>query len=252
MHDPTPAVPFHHLAVRLDRAPLKMGFKAEGRRDDTDLPHDHISVIPADASITSWWNRPVDFACLYFTPQAVVSAVGEEMLTTAHWELRLVLAVRAPAMSQLIRSLAVDAAAGQPYGRMRGDAMFQQLATLLVADGRVLGNTRYKAGIGDRRVRRALDYIHANICDELSLDAIAEASETSLFHLTRLFREATGIPIWRYVSRLRVQLAIGLMRDHTLPLNELAASVGFTSYSTFAATFVAERGMSPSSFRRLS
>ncbi len=252
MHDPTPAVPFHHLAVRLDRPPLKMGFKAEGRRSDTDLPHDHISVIPADASITSWWNRPVDFACLYFTPQAIASAVGEEMIEAASRELRLVLALRAPAMSQLIRSLAIDAAAGQPYGKMRGDAMFQQLATLLVADGRVLGNTRYKAGIGDRRVRRALDYIHANICDELSLEAIAAASETSLFHLTRLFREATGIPIWRYVSRLRVQLAIGLMRDHTLSLNELAASSGFTSYSTFAATFVAERGMSPSAFRRLS
>ena len=89
MHDPTPAVPFHHLAVRLDRPPLKMGFKAEGRRSDTDLPHDHISVIPADASITSWWNRPVDFACLYFTPQAIASAVGEEMIEAASRELRL-------------------------------------------------------------------------------------------------------------------------------------------------------------------
>jgi AraC family transcriptional regulator len=252
MHDPTPAVPFHHLAVRLDRPPMKMGFKAEGRRSETDLPHDHVSVIPADASVTSWWNRPVDFACLYFTQQAIASAVGEDMLAVENWELRLVLAVRAPAMSQLIRALAKDAASGQPYGKLRGEAMFQQLATLLVADGRVLRHTRYKAAIGDRRVRRALDFIHSQLWNELSLQTIAEASETSLFYLTRLFREATGLPIWRYVSQRRVELATGLMRDQTLTLGEVAALSGFASYSTFAATFVAERGISPSTFRRRS
>lgn len=251
MHDPTPAAPFHHLAVRLDRSPMKMGWKAEGRQSDTGLPHDHISVIPADASVTSWWNRPVDFACLYFTPQAIASAVGEDMLAAANWELRLVLAVRAPAISQLIRALTVDAAGRHPYGKMWGEAMFQQLATLLVADGRILGDTRYKAGTGDRRVRHALDFIHAHICEELSLDTIAKASETSAFHLTRLFRQATGYPVWRYVSRLRVQVAAGLMRDQTLTLNVVAALSGFASYSTFAATFCAERGISPSSFRRL-
>ncbi len=54
------------------------------------------------------------------------------MLAVANWELRLVLAVRAPAISQLIRALTVDAAGRHPYCKMRGEALFQQLATLLV------------------------------------------------------------------------------------------------------------------------
>jgi AraC family transcriptional regulator len=251
MHDPTPAVPFHHLAVRLDHAPMKMGWTANGHNSSTALPHDHVSVIPAGDSILSWWNRPVDFACLYFTAQAVESAVGEELAVTSKWELKPALAVRAPTISGLIRAMAHDAHIGHRYGKMRGEALFQQLAMLLVADGRILRDSSYKAGIGDRRVRRALEYIHAHACEEMSLERIARAAETSPFHLSRIFRQTTGHPIWRYVSRLRVELAVGLMRDRALPLTEIAVLTGFASYSTYAATFQAEMGVSPSQFRRL-
>jgi AraC family transcriptional regulator len=251
MHDPTPAVPFHHLAVRLDRAPMKMGWTADGRNLNTDLPPDYVSVIPADASVVSWWNRPVDFACLYFTPEAVRSALGEDSPLQTGWELQPALAVQAPGISSLVRALAQDTQQGLPFGRMRGEALFQQLMTLLVADGRILKSTRYKVGIGDRRVRRALEYVHAHIFHELSLELIALAAETSPFHLTRIFRQATGLPVWRYVSRLRVQLAVGLMKDPSLTLVQVASLSGFTSYSTFAATFNVEQGIAPSRFRSL-
>lgn len=249
MHEPTPAVPFHHLAVRLDHAPMEMGWKANGRCSYTALPHDHVSVIPAGDTVTSWWSRPVDFACLYFTSQAVEAAVGRELAEAAKWELQPVLAVRAPSISGLIRAMALDTHTGQQYGRMRGEALFHELAALLVADGRMLRDARYKAGIGDRRVRRALEFIHAAACEELSLEQIAQAADTSPFHLSRIFRQTTGTPVWRYVSRLRVQLAVGLMKDRALSLQEVATLAGFASYSTFAATFVAEKGVSPSRFR---
>jgi AraC family transcriptional regulator len=252
MHDPTPAVPFHHLAVRLDEAPMQMGWKANGRNSSTALPPDHVSIIPAGDSMLSWWSRPVDFACLYFTTEAIKLAVGEEIVVTSKWELKPALALRAPMISGFIRSMALDTHTGHRYGKMRGEALFQQLAMLLVADGRILHDTSYKSGIGDRRVRRALEYIHANACEEMSLERIAHAAETSPFHLSRIFRQMTGYPIWRYVSRLRVELGVGLMRDRALPLADIAALTGFASYSTYAATFQAEKGVSPSQFRRIS
>jgi hypothetical protein len=79
MHDLTPSAPFHHFGVRLDRAPLKMGWILDGARSDTDLPSDYVSVIPAGASLKGWWDRPVDLACLYFTPAALTAAAGEEV-----------------------------------------------------------------------------------------------------------------------------------------------------------------------------
>lgn len=84
----------------------------------------------------------------------------------------------------------------------------------------------------------------------MSLERIALAAETSPFHLSRIFRQTTGLPIWRYVSRLRVELTVGLMHDQALPLAEIAALTGFASYSTYAASFQTEKGVSPSQFRR--
>jgi AraC-like DNA-binding protein len=249
MHDPTPEVPFHHLGVRLDHAPLKMGWILDGRRADTNLPFDHVSVIPAGASLRSWWNRPTDFACLYFRPEALTAAVGEEMASTSRYEIRPALSVESPTICNLVRALHVDAAAEHPYGKMAGDAIFIRLASLLVSDGRILQERGYRDGIGDWRIRRALEYIHTNLYTEMDLFGIAAASETSPFHLSRLFRKAVGCSPWQYVSRMRVQIAMGLMRDGSLSLTQISTMSGFESYSTFATTFKASRGVAPAHFR---
>jgi AraC-like DNA-binding protein len=249
MHDPTPEAPFHHLGVRLDHAPLKMGWILDGRRADTDLPFDHVSIIPAGASPTSWWNRPTDFACLYFQPGALVAAVGEETAAQSKYELRAAVGLEAPMICNLVRALHADAAQQHPFGKMAGDAIFIRLAAHLITDGRIVQESHYRDGVGDWRVRRALEYIHSHAHEELDLFAIAAASESSPFHLSRVFRKAIGTSPWQYVSRTRVQISKGLMRDASLSLAQIAAMSGFDSYSTFAATFKASQRVSPAQFR---
>jgi AraC family transcriptional regulator len=249
MHDPTPSAPFHHFGVRLDRAPVKMGWMMDGRRMDTNLPADHVSVIPAGASLKGWWDRPVDFACLYFTPAALTAAAGEEMLLKAGFEVRPAIGVQSPTLCKLVRALHADAAQGHPFGKMLGDSIFVSMAGLMVNDSRIVSERGYREGIGDRRVRRTLEYIHANLERDLDIGSIAQAAETSPFHLSRSFRSALGCSIWQYVARRRVQLAAGLMQDSALKLAEVATMSGFESYSTFAATFKSVRGSSPARYR---
>jgi hypothetical protein len=114
MHDLTQSAPFHYFGVRLDRAPLKMGWILDGARSDTDLPSDYVSVIPAGASLKGWWDRPVDFACLYFTPAALTAAAGEGV---AKLEIRPAVGVQAPTLCKLVRALHADAAQAPPMGR---------------------------------------------------------------------------------------------------------------------------------------
>ena len=83
----------------------------------------------------------------------------------------------------------------------------------------------------------------------MDLCSIAQAAETSPFHLSRTFRSALGCSVWQYVLRCRVQLAAGLMRDSALTLAEVARMSGFETYSTFAAAFKAARGVAPARFR---
>lgn len=249
MHDPTPSAPFHHFGVRLDHAPLRMGWLLDGAKCDTGLPWDHVSIIPAGASLKGWWDRPVDFACLYFTPAALLAAAGEADSPAASLEIRPAIAMQSPSLARLVRTLHADAAQGHPFGKMLGESIFVSLAALLVNDGRIARERTFGAAIGDRRVRRSLEYIHAHLEHALDLCSIAQAAETSPFHLSRIFRNALGCSIWQYVLRCRVQLAAGLMRDSALTLTEVATMSGFETYSTFAAAFKAARGVSPARFR---
>jgi AraC family transcriptional regulator len=249
MHAPTPSAPFHHFAIRLDHAPLKMGWMLDGKRMDTNMLEDHVSIVPAGASFTGWMNRPGDFVCLYFTPSALMSAAGEEAMVAEKSEIRPVLGMQSPTLCKLIRALHSDAVQGHPYGRLFGDSIFVSMAALLVNDGRIVSHKLYREGIGDRRIRRTLDYIHAHLDQEIDVCSIAAAATTSPYHLSRTFRNAIGCSIWQYVSLSRVKLATGLMKDSALTLAQVASMSGFESYSTFAATFKADRGVSPARFR---
>jgi AraC family transcriptional regulator len=250
MHDPTPAVPFHHFGVRLDRTPLKMGWVMDGRQSNTGLTAGQVSIIPAGASAKAWWDRPVDFACLYFTQASLAAAAGVDEVSAADFEIRPAIGLLSPTIVHLIQAIHADAVAGHPYGKLVGDSIFVSMASLLVNDGRIVQNRRYRMGVGDKRVRRALEYIHSHLCEEMNLLSIARSSDTSSFHLCRSFRSSVGCSIWQYVARERVRVARGLMRDAALSLTQIATMAGFDSYSSFAATFKASYGLSPARFRQ--
>jgi len=250
MHDPTPAVPFHHFGVRLDHTPLKMGWVMEGRQSNTGLTAGQVSIIPAGASAKAWWGRPVDFACLYFTQASFAAAAGGDAVKATDFEIRPAIGVLSPTIVNLIRAIHADAVAGHPYGKLVGDSIFISLASLLMNDRRIVQNRQYRTGVGDKRVRRALEYIHSHLSEEMNLLSIAQASETSSFHLCRSFRSSIGCSIWHYVARERVRVASGLMKDAALSLKQIAMMAGFESYSSFAATWKASYGLSPATFRQ--
>src|SRR2546421_1118175 len=51
-----------------------------------------------------------------------------------------------------------------------------------------------RAGIVDRRLRRAIEFMHDNCGRELSLAEIAASAYLSAFHFARLFKKITGAP----------------------------------------------------------
>ena len=62
------------------------------------------------------------------------------------------------------------------------------------------------------RLRAALEYIEAHLCEDVSLDAIAAAANLSTFRFARGFRKATGQPPHQYVIGRRLERAKQLLR----------------------------------------
>ena len=101
----------------------------------------------------------------------------------------------------------------------------------------------------ESRLGAVLDLIHEEFAHPLSLDRLATEARVSKFHFSRLFRQATGLTVHRYVVQVRLEAARTLLQETELGVAQVASRCGYGSPSHFAAAFTARFGMSPSDVR---
>lgn len=106
-----------------------------------------------------------------------------------------------------------------------------------------------RVGLVDRRIRRAVEMMHAHMERELPLEELAGAAYLSPFHFARLFKKLTGASPHSYLANLRVQRAQALLAQTDLSISELAARVGYQSPSHFSKAFRQATGLTPRAFR---
>jgi AraC family transcriptional regulator len=107
-----------------------------------------------------------------------------------------------------------------------------------------------RVGIVDRRLRRAIEFMHDNCARELSLAEIADAAFVSEFHFARLFKKITGTTPHTYLAALRIERARKLLAETDLAITEVGARVGYSSQSHFTKIFREATGLPPHAFRR--
>ena len=98
-------------------------------------------------------------------------------------------------------------------------------------------------------IARARDFIDRNQAEDLSLEAVAKAVNTSTFYFCKMFKRATGLTFTEYLSRIRVEKAKNLLLNPHIRISEVAFEVGFQSLSQFNRVFKKITGQSPSHFR---
>jgi AraC family transcriptional regulator len=102
------------------------------------------------------------------------------------------------------------------------------------------------------RAEAAKNYLAARLCEPITLNDVARAVHASPFHLARVFRQQTGVPIHRYMTRLRLRASLERLAEGASDLSALALEFGFSSHSHYTSAFRGEFGRSPSDVRRQS
>jgi AraC family transcriptional regulator len=97
-------------------------------------------------------------------------------------------------------------------------------------------------------VERAREVIDATLTENLGVREIAARCGSSVFHLCRVFRAATGKTLFAYRRDLRLRAALDLIPERRGDLSRVALELGFFSHSHFTAAFRREFGMSPTAF----
>jgi AraC-like DNA-binding protein len=103
--------------------------------------------------------------------------------------------------------------------------------------------------LGDKRLRPAVQNMHASPGASWSLDDLARASAMSRTAFAVRFREVAGMPPQAYLVRWRMVLAKRELRSEDTRLRELAHRLGYASESSFSSAFKRSVGEAPRSYR---
>ena len=103
--------------------------------------------------------------------------------------------------------------------------------------------------LDDRRLRRVLDYVEQHLTDNIAVADLANVACLSIFHFTRAFSAATGMPPHRYVSQRRLDRAKELIVAGNASIAETAFMFRFSSQSSFTRAFRRATGMTPAMYR---
>jgi AraC-like DNA-binding protein len=103
--------------------------------------------------------------------------------------------------------------------------------------------------LAEEYARRVQEVIAARYREPLTLAEVARAVEASPFHLSRLVKAATGVPIHRLIVRLRLRDALEQLLETRESIAAIALATGFASHSHLTDAFTREYGMPPSAVR---
>jgi AraC-like DNA-binding protein len=103
------------------------------------------------------------------------------------------------------------------------------------------------AGSEKGPVRRALDYMQANLAFDLSINELAVCAGLSQFHFVRCFRKVTGLPPHACLTQLRLDQA-RLLLAAGKPPTDVALAVGFYDQSHLIKHFKRTYGITPGQY----
>ena len=126
------------------------------------------------------------------------------------------------------------------------DLLYSGNAYLLFASVAETMGYADSSGYADKYVAMAMRFIHANYSHNITVENIARYTGISRSHLFRIFKQATGISVQRYLLEYRLKIAAQLLQSSDLAAGEVGSSCGFSDPNYFARSFKKFYGVSPS------
>ena len=223
----------------------------EDQRRGTWLSHDRFAVVPAHrAHRTRTGLGASSHVALYATGdllRQLDARIGS--LAEFHRRTRAtVLGRRTPEMRELQQFALDERAYGQAeIQRALATALLVQCIAQVLAGEAPPDPSPQERGRALVADLQAYLTLHAD--QVLPLDALGERFGVSRRHLTRLFRDATGMTVGVFQQRMRLQMARQLLAETALPVAEIAYRVGYDSGAALTHAMQRVHGRSPSAVR---
>jgi len=94
-----------------------------------------------------------------------------------------------------------------------------------------------RGGLPAWRQKRVVEFIEEHLAEEISLAALAELADLSLYHFARAFTQSFGVPPHRYHMARRMDRARSLLQGPALSVTQIGIQIGFRETSSFSRAF---------------
>jgi AraC family transcriptional regulator len=139
-----------------------------------------------------------------------------------------------------------------PGSRQYAEALSLVLMHELIRSERTTaGATRLlRGGLPAWQQKRVAEFIQEHLAEEISLTALAELVDLSLYHFARAFKQSFGAPPHRYHMARRMDRARSLLQRPALSVTQIGIQIGFRETSSFTRAFRKFTGLTPTEYRR--
>jgi len=108
----------------------------------------------------------------------------------------------------------------------------------------------YKSFTVINKMQNALDYIHTNYHEAITLTEISNQTGLKTSQFSKLFRHMCGMSFVNYLNQVRVSKAAEMLVHTSESITSISISCGFNSIRNFNYTFQKIKGLSPSALRK--
>jgi AraC family transcriptional regulator len=238
------------ISVHVGR-PIQLEQAVDGRLLKEYMGYGDIIISPPNLHRKLRWDHESELVLLYLEPRFFSDAINKAT-DAESVEIVPQFKLRDPLIQNLLLSLKSELATGGLDNNLYAESMATALSVHLFQKYSTFTSRlpNYAGGLSKHRLRRAIEYINANLDKDLRLSAIANAAGMSQYHFARLFKQSMGLPVYQYVIHHRIERAQQLLKHENLAIADVALAVGFGNQSQFARHFKRIVGITPKEFRR--
>ncbi|WP_348268068.1 AraC family transcriptional regulator [Edaphobacter paludis] len=208
-------------------------------------------LIPAGTRDRLRWKGSSERLILSVDQHSLAS-FAQDMDSEYIPEFRAGWSFRDQGLRQILSEMGKQARDHWPLGGLYADLLTVGLKTRLIQNHAVNPATRptLKGGLGMPRLKRTMEFINANLGEDVRLDTIAKELGVSSSHFAHEFRNSTGQTPYQYLLEQRMAKAKHLLLTTKLPVQVVGGLVGFSSPVNFVRAFRQRLRTTPETWRK--
>jgi AraC family transcriptional regulator len=251
MQVPAHAHADHLLLLHQGRQPVVSNRRSGSRVEEALFHFGDGGLYPAGEYGPIGWDGPADVLHLHLNPRLLEDR-ARQGLDLTHFALRDQFRLEDGLLTQLGRQLLATTGAGHALGQLYAESLATALSLHLITH---YATFERRIAAGGARLPSAVlaridAYIEASAEQPITLAALADLANLSVFHFARRFKYTTGRAPYQYVLDWKITRARTLLRAGELPVAAISDALGFASPAHFSAAFRRAVGESPRTFQR--